>query len=549
MHVRMPRRQWIVRGSVLILAAALAPTLLSSPSAALSTPGHAHIDCSTSRTLCTEVQDSESVFGQNVYVGHDEPALTFYDNRAGSGNNATYQLQLPKDPPVLPRQGGTGGTFNFELHPTFWVGMAMCDNQSAPEFTHAACTPDSDSNIFDSPDPADPTYLGRHPGTAFMEMQFYPPGWVSWPPGVSCDAKKWCGALTIDSLSENQNTGQLNNADCLNQAGIEPVNFAFITRNGHSQAPADPLRSTVATFTPDRDQDLFMNSGDRLAVSLHDTAAGFQVNIVDLSTGQTGSMTASVANGFGQVVFDPSATTCTSQPYAFHPMYSTSSEHTRVVWAAHSYNVAFSDEIGHFELCNAVDTTVGSCTQAGANDKSGLDSDDVGCFSADQSLRVQVSGCLGGDADFDGASYLKDWPGTTTPSQDALLHPTAVQFTSPVFNGFQHYQRNGFEADLPRIEAADSIDPRFAPCNRTTGANCVNPPPGAQFYPIYTTRGGPGGCQWQLGGANIPGTRNTFGGTSTAEYGPLLLLTYPGPGFAPTQRFNNFRQILARNPC
>jgi hypothetical protein len=44
-------------------------------------------------------------------------------------------------------------------------------------------------------------------------------------------------------------------------------------------------------------------------------------------------------------------------------MYSTSSEHTRVPWAAHSYNVAFSDEIGHFEYCSAVDAN-GNCIQA-----------------------------------------------------------------------------------------------------------------------------------------------------------------------------------------
>jgi hypothetical protein len=77
----------------------------------------------------------------------------------------------------------------------------------------------------------------------------------------------------------------------------------------------------------------------------------------------------------------------------------------------------------------------------------------------------------------------------------------------------------------------------------------VNPPPGAQFYPIYSTRGGVTGCEWQLGGANIPGTRNSFGGTSTAEYGPLLKLTYPGVGFQPSSRFNDFRQVLAQNPC
>jgi hypothetical protein len=60
------------------------------------------------------------------------------------------------------------------------------------------------------------------------------------------------------------------------------------------------------------------------------------------------------------------------------------------------------------------------------------------------------------------------------------------------------------------------------------GNGCTNPPPGAQFYPIYSTGSSTmnpshnGHCVWQLGGPNIPGTTNTFGGNSTAEYGPLL---------------------------
>jgi len=55
---------------------------------------------------------------------------------------------------------------------------------------------------------------------------------------------------------------------------------------------------------------------------------------------------------------------------------------------------------------------------------------------------------------------------------------------------------------------------------------------------------------WQLGGANIPGTSNTFGGTSTAEFGPLLSSLYQVFGAqAPLFRYNNFRQILSANPC
>src|SRR5207253_10738615 len=121
-----------------------------------------------------------------------------------------------------------------------------------------------------------------------------------------------------------------------------------------------------------------MHSGDKLTVAMHDTTAGFQVVINDLTSGQSGSMTASVANDFGHVKFDPTASTCTVTHDPFHPEFSTSNENTRVIWAAHSYNVAFSDEIGHFEFCNAVSQQGGDCTSAGVNDPGGLDTDDSG---------------------------------------------------------------------------------------------------------------------------------------------------------------------------
>jgi hypothetical protein len=445
----------------------------------------------------------------------------------------------------LPRQDGRGGTFNFQDRIAFWFGMDLCDNQSAPEFTNAPCTPNSDANIFDGADPTKPDYIGRHPGTAFLELQFYPPGWASFENGISCDATKWCAAMAIFSFNNNQNTGVANNAACLNTVGIEPANFAFITRNGLPQAPPAPLDLTLAAFTPDPARDLFMRGGDMLDISIHDSPAGLVTEVRDLTTHQSGSMTASVANGFAQVVYDPAATTCTQLPYAFHPMYSTSSEHTRVPWAAHSYNVAVSDEIGHFEYCADVAAN-GTCA-GDPSDPGGPDGDDVGCHGPGESLRIRIGGCTGADNDFDGVSYQRTWPGSVSnPIVDLLFHPTSILLSSPTFNGGRNYSRVAFEADLPRIEAADF----GGICDRNTGANCVNPPPGAQFYPFYTTRRSLSvGCFWQLGGAHIPGTTNTFGGSSTTAFGPLLFLTYPGPGFTPIRRTNDFRRVEPNNPC
>src|SRR5260370_28740003 len=98
------------------------------------------------KQICADAND----FGNGNYVGHDEPSLLFYSNTPGAGNSYVSRLTLPNDPPTLPNQSGTGGTFNFPVHPAFWFGMAMGDTQSAPEFTNK-CTPNSDTHIFDIP--------------------------------------------------------------------------------------------------------------------------------------------------------------------------------------------------------------------------------------------------------------------------------------------------------------------------------------------------------------------------------------------------------------
>jgi hypothetical protein len=513
--------------------------------------------------MCTEQVNPWTYNGYTYPSGHDEPSLLYYSTTPGSGNSQLYKLTLPTDPTTPPAEDGSGGTWNFSLRPAFWFGMAMCDDQDAPN-PGVPCPADSDRNIHRSLDPHSANYIGTAPGSAFMEMQFYPPGWGP----VSCtDANgntdgKWCAALTIDSVQSNSNTGQANNAKCNSLLGPEPVNWAMITKSGHSQVPARPDEGfgNQAVTTPDT---LEFNNGDQLVVDMHDTPAGFTVQIHDLTTGESGSMTASVANGFGHGLFQPSASTCTVVPYAYHPMYSTSTPDTRVLWAAHSYNVAFSDEIGHFEYCNAINSRF-RCTDPAAEFSNDLD--ERSCFPAPvidpagNTVVDSLIGCLSSDGDFDGPEYQNgSWPGS--PGADPSLVSTPVQFSSPLFtgpgnSGLQNYSQVAFETDLPRIEGTDS-SPNNAcqrhvsnPADPNPGQGCVDPPVGATFYPIYsTTTASDGSCIWQEGGGSIPGTTNNFGGTSSAEYGGLLMSPYPAAGFTITQRYNNFRNVLDTNPC
>lgn len=486
--------------------------------------------CDTHEFLCTENQYN---YGNGQHIGHDEPSLLFYSGTSGSGNSAIYTLTLPKDPPKLPKQDGTGGTFNFQLHPAFWFGMVMCDTQSNPEFTNT-CTPDSDANIFDNPSSSASDYIGEHPGAAYMELQFYPPGWVTWPNGgTACDAKHWCAAMTIDSYDFDPNKQIKNNSACLNGPGAEPVNFAFITKSGVSDSAASPLGGV--RVIPNLSTDFLMKPGDNLTLDRHDTAGGFQAVIYDNTSRKQGSMTASIANGFAQVNFAPNDSTCTATPYAFHPMFATSGPHTRASWTAHSYNVAFADEIGHWDYCSSTDDA-GNCTEAGKNE-----TDAVSCFPPAASSRIKIGGCTAEDLDFDGTSYLPDWPGTN-PSTDKSSHPAPITFTSPLldptFGPLANYDMQTFEADLPIFEPS---------CDTTTGAGCSNPPSGAAFYPFFSTNTEKGGaCVWQFGGAGIAGSTGDFGGVS--QYGSLFPLLFVEGSSAETF-FDDYQGTPASNPC
>jgi len=548
-----PRRLLLFAVS-LSVAGATTMAAARAPAAPVATASpHMALNCEYS-SLCAEVANSSDTFGSQ-YVGHDEPSNIFYSNKPGSGNHMQYTLRLPRDPSPS-NANSPHKSYQFELNGAFWFGMAMCDTQSYPNQVHF-CKPNSDSNI------VNPAVSPKHPGAAFMEMQFYPPGWVPWPTwavavGASgCDPTKWCAALNIDSLSEDPVAGTLQNPTCAARTGIEYVNFAFITKNGVSQAPANPVQSTLATFTPNKAKDLFMNSGDNLKVGFRDTSNGLRVVINDLTTRQSGSMTASKANGFAQVKFDPHGTSCTAIPYNFHPMYSTSSPQTRVIWAAHTYNVAFSDEIGHFEFCNGptpipasqfgVDAA-GNVISCPKGNMEGLkpnqrptDADDNFCFPGTEALRVRVNGCTDTNTGFDGASYLKIWPGSANGNFTQPIEFGSA-LTGPHYN--VNYQRTAFEADLPRIEAG---------CNRTTGAGCTLIPTTdsgtpAAFYPYYSAfKGGQAGCFWGFGG-NLAGSTTNFG--ANAQYGSLLKTTYLifGGGGATHRLFNNFRNIMS-NPC
>ena len=506
--------------------------------------------CAAGKLMCAEVQDPQAAFHTSKYVGHDEPSTLFYSNVPGSGNRMQYNLTIPSQPAGAYTNSKS---YDFQLHPAFWFGMAMCDTFSYPE-TNKTCTPDSDKNI------VDPSTQARAPGVAFQELQFYPPGWIPQFAGSSCDPTKWCVALNIDSLSENPFTGQVMNPTCQSQVlgGVEYVNFAFLTLNGTPLGPPNPLDFTPSTSGfPQNPNTFFLNPGDKATVSLHDSPNGLVTTVSDATTGQTGFMVASAANHFGHIVYAPTGTSCVEKDYTFHPMYSTSSPQTKVLWAAHTYNIAMSDEIGHFDFCTHIDANspTASCDgrEGVPGDQEAADADDNFCFPSVSALKYPATGCTDTDAPgFDGVGYHQSyWPNASSLNAPSSV-PTPIQFSAPKTGATYttSYAHFAFETDLPRIEASDlgGSCVRFGP---NIGQGCVNPPPTDDpntraFYPYFTQLAD---CSF-VEGANF-GTGNSFGGSASAEFGPLykyVVWVFGGNG-ATQVRVNNFNSGPIANSC
>ena len=176
-------------------------------------------------------------------------------------------------------------THYFELTVAPWMSLTVCDPNSTPQLP---CTPESDANA----------PRGSYPGAgaAFVELQFYPPGFAPFADSISCDNAHWCSALTIDSL-ECGSDGNTCNPAC-----EEPANFAFIQNDGVPTGPPSPQLSDFSSFTPNA-RTLLMNPGDTIVIHMFNARLpggghALEAYEYDATTHRSGFMIASAANGF-----------------------------------------------------------------------------------------------------------------------------------------------------------------------------------------------------------------------------------------------------------
>ncbi len=456
------------------------------------------------------------------YIGHDEPAVRFISTAPRSSADVTFVERLGSDPaqPPTVSHPGSDVTHFFELTIAPWFSMNLCDPNSFPR---QPCQPESDANAPTATDPGG--------GAAFLELQFYPPGFAPFADNISCDNLHWCSALTIDSL-ECEVSGACNN-DC-----VEPVNFAFIQHNGVPTGPPSPQEANLDSLTPNG-HTLLMSPGDVVVVHLFDAALpggghALEASEHDLTTGGYGFMVASAANGF----MTTSPLNCRGTPYNFRPEYSSAAPANILPWGVGPYNVDTEFEIGHFEPCTSVTDsapfTMGGLTDTfwtrchgpyeAGTENADLEPNDAPCYPTGDThggtaAPNLVTGCdvftnAIGDLDYDGTPYRADWPTSVIPGR----FPGAFAQAQPTSLG-RPYPQIQFETDLSATEQG---------CNVTTGADCVVPPHGpGNFYPYWSQARDVLGCTWQFGNVR---TGETFGGDRQyGAVGPSTIGAFASP--------------------
>jgi hypothetical protein len=516
----------------------------------------------------------EPFYDNGHYVGHDEPSVKFISSRPGSGNNMTYFMRLPIDPKKAPTPSGSVVDYG-QLSIAPWFGLPICDPRSYPQLP---CKPDSDSNKGGINNPYDA-------GSAFLELQLYPPGFTPFVDSESCSATQWCAAMTIDSLECTYGFASCN-PDC-----EEPINFSYLQTNGVPSGPPSPQAADLATMFGNA-HTLKLNGGDVLKISIYDTKAGLVNKITDLTTGKTGWIQASAKNGFANT----NIVTCAGTPFTFHAEYSTAKIQNQVPWAALEGGVLMEQEVGHSEVCNSLryklpydaafsdgaysdpDTyqtcmggtegrhavgegpcnqKTGACKNARTEgpkhpvacpDPNFLTSPDhcefadAFCFpKGNRTVTVagkavtayaRVDQCFAdrlqnGDLDFDGLSYLHDWP-NGNPN-----YPTPAEYIGP-FTGGHTYPQIQFETDIPASEQL---------CDTVTGVGCTVPPRNADFYPYWSlnkkqtlprSHFRAGYCVWNFGTSIPHETTADFGGDK--QYGKPHVARYGGTSISAVHR-------------
>ena len=283
-----------------------------------------------------------------------------------------------------------------------------------------------------------------------------------------------------------------------------------------------------------------MNPGDVIKVHMFDAPVpggrALEAEETDLTTGQSGYMIASAANGF----MNTNPADCNGTPFNFEPEYSSARAQNIIPWGIGPYMINNEFEIGHFEACTSVSEPAivtealhrhllpalpgpVRVSRGGSRRSSPTTRRATGPVTrtAGTAAPNLVTGCdvffdAIGDLDYDGTPYYPDWPDSVTPDRfpSTFLQQQPTTWR-PSLSGDPVRDRHQRERSSTRTATPP-------------GAGCVLPPKGpGNFYPYWTQAKVAGPA---CGSSATCATATRFGGDAQyGSVGPDTLGAFAGP--------------------
>ena len=277
------------------------------------------------KLLCTDIRGiighNERFYDNGHYIGHDEPSIRFLSNRPGSGNNVTFTETLPRDPAAMP----TVTPSRSRCHPLVRAEprAVVRDEHLRPELLPADGT-------------ARPTATTTR--RTARSLAAAPRSWrcSSTRPASPRSATR-SAATTPTGARRSTSTRSRPPPPRPEHGCDEPVNFAFIQRNGVPAGPPSPQLSNGATFTPNS-QTLMMNPGDVVRTHMWDASIGGGKRAFKIVDQRPDHRAERIHGRLGrQRLHEHSTTfTCSGTPFNFQPLFNTArvAELDRLVGAA-----------------------------------------------------------------------------------------------------------------------------------------------------------------------------------------------------------------------
>ena len=173
----------------LVALAVVALGILAAPATAAHADSYGESLCQERPFMCLD--PFHSIGKNGAYTGHDEPTVQFSSHRPGTGGKRLHVLRHAAEESADEAQPSRHRRdVGLPAARDVLVGPHALRHRVLAELHEDVHAEQRRNAVFRSSNAHSPHFIGKGPGNAFIELQFYSPGWVPQFTGFGCSATK-----------------------------------------------------------------------------------------------------------------------------------------------------------------------------------------------------------------------------------------------------------------------------------------------------------------------------------------------------------------------